>query len=331
MLGEAERPAAVDARRLERGAAAQQRLVVRRRTRARRGRRRPRPATATASSFTRRPCERQAHPGRHERRRRQQRPRLDPRLLDLGLGIGVSRRCRRRPTGARGPPPARRCGSSAPGRSRRPGAATPSAPIDAPRPTGSSAAIRSTRRDLRRARHRAAGEVAPSISASVASSRSRALDRRDEMRDARELALLHQLRPADRARLAHAREVVPLEVDDHHVLGRVLRVVDVLARRPRALDRHRQQRRPAPREEALGRGRDDRPAVADERPRRKRPQRRERGRERLRRRPRTAPTGAGRGSPGRRRRARSPRAPPRSPPRSRRRPRSAPTRRRRSK
>ena len=59
----------------------------------------------------------------------------------------------------------------------------------------------------------------------------RALDPRDEVRDARELALCHQLRPAHRPGLADAGEVVALEVDDHHVLGGVLFPFDVLAER----------------------------------------------------------------------------------------------------
>ena len=96
------------------------------------------------------------------------------------------------------------------------------------------------------------------------------------MRHTGELVLHAQLGPADRARLAHAREVVALEVDDHHVLGRVLRVVDVLAGGPRPLDRLRDERPPATGEEELRRGRDDRPALACERPRHERPQRRKR-------------------------------------------------------
>ncbi len=71
------------------------------------------------------------------------------------------------------------------------------------------------------------------------------------MRDARELMLAHQLRPAHRARHADAREIVALEVDDHHVLGGVLVVVDVLAERTRALDRLRPEPVAAPRQEEL--------------------------------------------------------------------------------
>ena len=111
----------------------------------------------------------------------------------------------------------------------------------------------------------------------------RSLDGRDEVLDARELALGHQLGPADAAGLAHAREVVALEVDDHHVLGAILRrrrPGPSLAERPRALDRHRPDAAPAAREEELRRSRDDRPAVADERPRMQRPQRRKRRGER---------------------------------------------------
>ncbi len=50
----------------------------------------------------------------------------------------------------------------------------------------------------------------------------RPLDGRDHVLDAGELARRHQLGPAHRSGLADAREVVALEVDDHHVLGRVL-------------------------------------------------------------------------------------------------------------
>ena len=99
------------------------------------------------------------------------------------------------------------------------------------------------------------------------------------MRDACQLVLHHQLRPADRADLADAREVVALEVDDHHVLCRVLRVVHVLADRPRPLDRFADEPVTAAREEELGRGRDDRPAVTGERPWMERVERRERVRE----------------------------------------------------
>ena len=63
------------------------------------------------------------------------------------------------------------------------------------------------------------GNVAASSSASPTSARSRPLDGRDEVQHARELPLGHQLGPANAARLAHAREIVAFEVDDHHVLG----------------------------------------------------------------------------------------------------------------
>ena len=115
----------------------------------------------------------------------------------------------------------------------------PSAPIDAPRPTGSSRAISSSAAIFGAPVTEPPGKVAASSSARPTSVAQRALDGGDEVRDARELALGHQLRPAHRARLADAREVVPLEVDDHHVLGLVLLALDVLAERTRALDRHR--------------------------------------------------------------------------------------------
>jgi hypothetical protein len=42
------------------------------------------------------------------------------------------------------------------------------------------------------------------------------------MRDVREALRFEEPHDLDRARLAHAREVVPAEVDQHHVLGTVL-------------------------------------------------------------------------------------------------------------
>ena len=135
------------------------------------------------------------------------------------------------------------------------------------------------RGDLRRARDRAARERRAQDLGEADAGPQPAFDGRDEMRHARELALRHQLGPADRPDLAHAREIVALQVDDHHVLGGVLRVVDVLADRARALDRHRPEPLAAAREEELRRGGDDRPAVAEQRPRVQRRERRERSRE----------------------------------------------------
>src|SRR5262249_57919845 len=63
------------------------------------------------------------------------------------------------------------------------------------------------------------------------------LDCRDEMRDAGELALDEDVRPAHAAGPRDAREIVALEVDDHHVLSRVLDRVDRDAGRTCALDR----------------------------------------------------------------------------------------------
>ena len=141
----------------------------------------------------------------------------------------------------------------------------PSAPIAAPRPTGSSAAIRSSAAIFGQPVTDPPGQhgleqlgqpdVFPQLS----------LDRRDKMRDACELALGEQLRPANGPRLGDTREIVPLEIDDHHVLGRVLRRLDRHARRARALDRRRADARAATREQELGRRGDDRPAVAFER------------------------------------------------------------------
>ena len=86
------------------------------------------------------------------------------------------------------------------------------------------------RRDLRRTGDRAAREGRAQDLGQPDAGTQAALDRRDEMRHTGELALDHQLRPANRPDPADAREVVALEIDDHHVLGSVLRVVDVLAR-----------------------------------------------------------------------------------------------------
>ena len=269
----------------------------------------------------------QRHAGTSPPTRGEQRPRLHPRLLDLGLGLGVPddpaadpemdaapgdgegadrqgelevavrpRTCRARPSRRRGRP----------ARARRSG--------------------RARRSSARRSPSRR-GRSPPGSRPSVTPSRSRPSTVETRCVTPASSLLRHQLRPAHRARLADAREVVPLEVDDHHVLGGVLRVVDVLARGPRALDRHRHE--PA-RRGARGRA----PATRRRSPSRRRrtaaggagaaaPARRRARPDHL----RTAPTGAGRGSPGRRRRARSPRGPPRSRRRSPRRPRCAPTRR----
>src|SRR5207248_3981525 len=64
----------------------------------------------------------------------------------------------------------------------------------------------------------------------------------------------------------------------HHVLGRVLLRLDGDSGRPRALDRRRANTRAAPLEQELGRGGNDRPAVAVQRLRDERPERRERAR-----------------------------------------------------
>ena len=90
------------------------------------------------------------------------------------------------------------------------------------------------------------GNVAPSSSASPTSSRSvpSTVETRCSTPASR---ARHQLGPADGPGLADPREVVPLEVDDHHVLGRVLlRLAQLrpLPERPRALDRHVHTRRP---------------------------------------------------------------------------------------
>ena len=218
-----------------------------------------------------------------------------------------------------GPRRGRTCGSSAPGSEVAVGAQ------DAERAHRRAAADRlqrgdrSTGRDFRRARQNRPG-TSRRGSRPTSRRRATALDRRDEMRNpaSSRCSISSGHRTPG---LAHAREVVPLEVDDHHVLGCVLgsstsspagRVPLSLVSDPAAA-----------REEALRRSRHDRPAVAHERPRRQRTQRRERGR--------APPDGADRVLDEVHLvdvTARSPRERPRSPPRSRRRPTSAPTPRR---
>ena len=137
--------------------------------------------------------------------------------------------------------------------------------MEAPRPTGSSAAMWSSAEIFGAPVTEPPGKTAPSSSASPTPVAQPPLDGRDHVRDAGELALGHQVGPAHRARLADAREVVALEVDDHHVLGGVLLGLAQLAAdagRPGALDRLRPDPVAAAGEEELGRGGDDRPAVA---------------------------------------------------------------------
>ena len=236
----------------------------------------PRPATATARRLTTRYrlAQRRAD-------RRQQRPRLDERLLDLGLGLGVPDDPAADPQVD--PPLRDREGADrqcevevavrvdAPDRAHR-GAAT----------DGLERRDVVDRRDLRRAGHRPAGERRleqlgqPDVLAQPP------LDGRDQVDDPGELLLGHQLRPAHGAVLADPRQVVPLEVDDHHVLGGVLRPTPPGPSAPSGrvpLIGFVQTRRPRRREEELGRGGDDRPAVTGERARLERPERRERSRE----------------------------------------------------
>ena len=211
----------------------------------------------------------------------EQRPGLDERLLDLGLGLRV-------PDDPAADPEM----DPAPGdgeRANRQREVEVSVRVDASeRPHRRAATDRLERRDvvesrdLRRAGHGAAGEHGVDQLCEADVLPQMTLDRRDEVDDAGERTLRHQLGPAHTAGLAHAREVVALEVDDHHVLGRVLLgagEVVVRAQRARSLDRLRPHALPSPGEEELGRAGDDRPAVADERPRLERAERRERIRE----------------------------------------------------
>ena len=188
----------------------------------------PRPATATASRLMRAPA---------SRSRLEQRSRLHPGLLDLVLRTRIPDDRRRLPRDGYGPRPRRTCGSSARARSRRSAGSRRSLPSQAPRPTGSSSAIRSNGRDLRGAGDRAAREHGGEDLGQPGVGAQTPFHRRDEVGDARELLLVPELRPADRARLADTRKVVPLEIDDHRVLCVVLGIVHVFAGGPRTLDR----------------------------------------------------------------------------------------------
>ena len=187
--------AAVDAQRLERGPAALERLVVRRRGRARRHRRARDRRTASGE-------ERHAAHRLAERRPEggQQRASLHERLLDLVARDPSPRRCRRRPRDGCGPRRSRTSGSSARGRGRRSARrrrAPPSRRRDrrarAPRcgraPRSSGAPVTDP-----------PGKTAVSSSASPTPGAEPPLDGRDEMADPRERALDHQLGPAHGSR-----------------------------------------------------------------------------------------------------------------------------------
>ena len=113
------------------------------------------------------------------------------------------------------------------------GETVPSAAIDAPRPTGSSRAMWSIAASLGAPVTDPPGKVARSSSARPTSGAQRARDGRDQVPHPGHRRLGHQRRHVDAARLAHAAEVVALEVDDHDVLGAVLGAVGDRAAAPR--------------------------------------------------------------------------------------------------
>ena len=89
---------------------------------------------------------------------------------------------------------------------------------------------------------------------------------RHEMRDVREALRLHEAHHLHGSRLADAREVVPAEVDEHHVLGAVLLRVEqalgvAFARLGRARDRVERRDVTFPLDERLRRRADQRDAV----------------------------------------------------------------------
>ena len=195
---EPERPAAVDAKRLEGRAPSKERLVVGTNDRVLgidQAATRPR-------QHARAQCARRQHTcGRPDRR--EQRTRLRPRLLDLGRRVGV-------PTT---PPPThrwigrprpRRSGSSERDRDRRSrtrGRAHPS--MHRGRPARAPRSGRRRRSSARRSPSRRG--TWPRGSREAGSFAQRALDGRDHVLDARELAGGHQLRPRTDPRGTRAR------------------------------------------------------------------------------------------------------------------------------
>ena len=98
----------------------------------------------------------------------------------------------------------------------------PTAPQYTPRSTGSRRAMWSQGGQLRRARHRSRREgggdgVRPSRAGAQL-----ALDRADQVHQARVGLDVEQVGDPDRAPIAHPAQVVAHQVDDHHVLGPVL-------------------------------------------------------------------------------------------------------------
>ena len=158
-------------------------------------------------------------------------------------------------------------------RSKSPfGRTTPSAPIDAPRPTGSSAAMWSMAAIFGAPVTEPPGNVASSTCPNDTSSRS--VPSTSETRcstPASGFAAIssgHVTEP-----VSQTREIVAFEVDDHHVLGGVLvRLHEPALALGRVPLIGSSRRAPTPREEDLGRRRDDRPPVPDQRARLKRSQ-----------------------------------------------------------
>ena len=108
-------------------------------------------------------------------------------------------------------------------RSRSPfGWTRPIAPIDAPRPTGSSRAMWSIAASLGAPVTDPPGNVARRSSASADAGAQAALDGRDDVAHPGHRPLREVLVDPHGPGHADAAEVVPLEVDDHHVLGPVL-------------------------------------------------------------------------------------------------------------
>ncbi len=209
MLREAERPSAVDAQRLERRAAAREPLVVAA-TSGAAGSTSPRPETpprrpgpSRSPAGHPRAAAPTCSPGdgaADERRadRGEQRLRLRQRLVHLARRIGV-------PDDAAADPQVDAPSATANVRivsasSRSPVPWTrPSAPIEAPRPTGSSAAIRSTAAIFGAPVTEPPGKTAVEHLRQADAGPELALDGRDEVLDACERAATHQLRPAHRA------------------------------------------------------------------------------------------------------------------------------------
>ncbi len=255
---ETKRSAGVDAKGLERGAASQERLVICADDRL------VRSAEAPPGDGDREHAHRvRFHAARSDRV--EKRASLDPGLLDLRRGIRVPHDPSTHPE----------VDATIRDRERADGEreVEVAVPVHASERTHRGTATDRLelcdeihRRDLRRARDRSPWEHRPEQLRKPHVVSKRSLDDRDHVLDSSELARDHELGPMHGSRPTDAREVVSLEVDDHHVLGGILLGASKIrssAERARALDRHRPDSLSAAGEKELRRAGGDGPAVTD--------------------------------------------------------------------